>query len=158
MAAGEIIYGTSFWQNIRSSFSQVEVGIKNLKVAVMYDYAVITGAILKICPIGSDFPTSDDVPFGVHVRYMSGWTVIGDKVNTNYKYVEDFDAALRDNRDVYGNVIDWEPVARPVSYFGKPADSNHPYWYRYRNEYGPMIVSETFSDKLKDITQCQRIT
>src|SRR5438477_5568949 len=80
VAAGEIIYGTSFWQNIRSSFSQVEVGIRNLRVPVMYDYAVITGAILKICPIGSDFPTSDDVPFGVHVRYMSGWAVIGDKV------------------------------------------------------------------------------
>src|SRR5438477_2764342 len=113
VAAGEIIYGTSFWQKKRSSFSQVEVGIKNLKVHVMYDYAVITGAILKICPIGSDFPTSDDVPFGVHVRYMSGWSVRGGKVNAMNKYVEDFDAALRDNRDVYGYKIDWVPVAGP---------------------------------------------
>src|SRR5436190_13485270 len=49
VAAGEIIYGTSFWQNIRSSFSQVELKIENLKVVTMFDYAVITG--LSICKV-----------------------------------------------------------------------------------------------------------
>ena len=69
VAAGEIIYGTSFWQNVRSSFSQVELKIENLKVQVMYDYAVITGLSITISPIGSDFPTSDNEPFGIHVRW-----------------------------------------------------------------------------------------
>src|SRR5438477_6514287 len=88
VAAGEIIYGTSFWQNVRPSFSQIEVGIKNLTVPVMYDYAVITGLQILISPIGSDFPASDDVPFGIHVRYASGWSVRNGKVNTMIKYIE----------------------------------------------------------------------
>src|SRR5438477_139154 len=35
VAAGEIIYGTSFWQNVRPSFSQIEVEIKNLAVPII---------------------------------------------------------------------------------------------------------------------------
>ena len=138
VAAGEIIYGTSFWQNVRPSFSQVELKIENLKVQVMYDYAVITGLSITISPIGSDFPTSDNEPFGIHVRYIQGG-----KTDTSIRYVDDFDGVLRDNRDVYGRRIAWEPVAAPLGY-KKPANSNHPHWYKYKNEYGPMIVSQTF--------------
>src|SRR5204862_7358765 len=81
VAAGEIIYGTSFWQNIRSSFSHVDITLSNLKVQIMIDHAVITGNSILISPVGPNFPTRDDVPFEVYARYFTWWCMNDAAIN-----------------------------------------------------------------------------
>ena len=104
VAATELIYEPSFWQNVRKTFSAVQLEVSNVET-IGYDGGnAMTAKTIKIRPVGNAFPESDDDPYVMHVAYNSHWNAEW-KVN---RVIMKFLSTRLDNRDVYGKPIEWK--------------------------------------------------
>ena len=77
VAATELIYEPSFWQNVRKTFSAVQLEVSNVETLVMIEGNAMTARAIKIRPVGDAFPASNDDPYEMHVEYDSHWNTDG---------------------------------------------------------------------------------
>src|SRR3981189_1746089 len=69
VTASEVIYEPDFWQNIRTSFNRVEIGINSFYYHIMRKWAFVNGARMYIRPKEA-MPTSPEDSFSVDIIYI----------------------------------------------------------------------------------------
>src|SRR3981189_2160156 len=122
VTASEVIYEPDFWQNIRTSFNRVEIGISSFFYYHMRKNAFVFADKIFVRPKDNTLPTSPEASFSVNIIFVP---ISKTSIPALARY---FDAVMTNGKDRHGKNIVW-------------GDRNKDGYYIYHNSYSPLIVT-----------------